>query len=152
MGINTTMNGTQRRVGVPPRPPNLPPAVAEEADEPDDQVDVDPADTVTQQPVFTFPNPQGATGAPGNNPPVFVPMQPNTFGQPAGAAATPVITLQPGPNGPTIYNFVPNTGTTPAPGTPTTPFGAVGAPTPGMIQVPQPVTVPGQPTQTRPPR
>jgi hypothetical protein len=153
-GINTTMmNGTQRRVGVPPpRPPNLPPSVAEDADDADDQVDADPGDAAAQQqPVFTFPNPQGAPGAPGNNPPVFVPMQPNTFGAP-GAGGTPVITLQPGPNGPTIYNFVPNQGTTPAPGTPTTPFGAVGAPTPGMIQVPQPVTVPGQPTQTRPPR
>ena len=94
----------------------------------------------------------GSAVAPGSNPPVFVPVpngQPN-FGAP-GTVAAPVISLQPGQNGPTIYNFVPNTEQgTPSPTTPG--FQVIGSPTPGMIQVPQQPT-PGQPTQppTRPP-
>jgi hypothetical protein len=150
-GAANAMNGTQRRVlGVPPRPPNLPPSPADEDDDQDDQ-EADTADTGVPQPVFTFPNPQG--GAPGANNPVFVPMQPNAFGAPTGPNNTPVITLQPGPNGPTIYNFVPNQGTTPPPTT-TTPFGATGSPTPGMIQAPPQPTGPsaGQPTPIRPPK
>jgi hypothetical protein len=142
--FGNAMNGTQRRV--PPRPPNLPPSVGDEPA--DDQVvmEDDQADTGVEPPVFTFPAPNGAQ--PGN--PVFVPMPNNT--QPGAA---PVITLQPGANGPAIYNFVPADGTQvpPPQNTPTT-FGVIGAPTPGMIQVP---TTPVQPTSpgarpvTRPP-
>jgi hypothetical protein len=147
-GNTANMNGTQRRVpGVPPRPPSLP-AAADDAD-PDDQVDT--ADTGVAQPVFTFPSPQGgqAPGAPGANNPVFVPMQ-NSFGTPpTGPNGAPVITLQPGPNGPTIYNFVPNSPNTPAATAPTAPFSVIGSPTPGMIQAPPPQPAPG--TQ-KPPR
>jgi hypothetical protein len=74
----------------------------------------------------------------------------------APAMTTPTITIQPG--GPTIYNFVPNgTAATPsAPATGVPPgFGVVGSPTPGMIQVPQPVAPPPGPNGvqiiTRPP-
>jgi hypothetical protein len=78
---------------------------------------------------------------------VFVPA-----GQNGRPGAAPVITLQPNANGqPTVYTFVPNDGqpmqSAPPPGA-TTPFGAVGAPTPGMIQQPPPQ--PGQPQ--RPPK
>jgi hypothetical protein len=138
------MNGTQRRV-MPPRPPNLAPSQAET--EPDEQPEPDQADTgVSQQPVFTFPAPPGSV-TPGGNNPVFVPM--NTPGQMPGqpGSNTPVITLQPGPNGPTIYNFVPNTGTTPAPAN--GPYSVIGSPTPGLIQAPPapagpPVRPPGR--------
>jgi hypothetical protein len=135
------LNGTQRRViGGPPRPPNLPPAPADGDDEQDDQ-DANEINTNAAQPVFSFPNPQGQ--APGANNPVFVPMQsPNANG------GQPVINLQPGPNGPTIYNFVPNGQTTPAAGAPNAPFSVIGSPTPGMIQAPPPA--PG--TQKPPPR
>ena len=138
------MDGTQRRVMAPPRPPGLPPSPADDSDR-DDRAD-DTADTGTPQPVFTFPVP-GQGGPAGANQPVFVPMQNGQFG--TTQSGVPTITLQPGPNGPTIYNFVPNAPTTPAPAT--TPFGVVGAPTPGMIQLPPPT--PGQPTLTpAPPR
>jgi hypothetical protein len=140
--FGTAMNGTQRRV--PSRPPNLPVV----GDEPpaDDQVEDDQADAPpVQQPVFTFPSPQGAQ--PGVATPTFAPMPANA---PPGAVA-PVITLQPGPNGPTIYNFVPTEPTTPpttAPGTPLRMFGPpVTAPAPGMIQQPVQGTTP----TTRPP-
>jgi hypothetical protein len=153
------VNGTQRRV--PPRPPNLPPSLGDDPPQDDqqptvedDQVDADAA----QQPVFTFPGQpgqpgqMGPAGQPGTNNPVFVPMPGNTInGASPGTTVAPVITLQPGTNGPTIYNFVPNDGTTPPPPPTTTPnFGVVGSPTPGMIQVPQQPT-PGQPPPTRPP-
>jgi hypothetical protein len=82
----------------------------------------DQADTGMPPPVFTFPSPGGAQ--PGGGP-VFTPVQGNT---------PPVISLQPGANGPTIYNFVPGE-EQPQPQT---------APTPGMIQMPT------QPTNTRP--
>jgi hypothetical protein len=60
-----------------------------------------------------------------------------------------VITLQPNPNGqPTVYTFVPNQDPSQAPPVQTTPFGAVGASTPGVIQ--QPAPAPGQPQ--RPPK
>jgi hypothetical protein len=151
------MNGLQRFI--PPRPPNLPPSPAEDADaDADDPTDT--ADTGVTQPVFTFPSPQGA---PANGQPTFVPMQPSggntqtqfgTFGQ-ATPGMAPTITLQPGANGPTIYNFTPNgqVNQPPAPPTtPTTPFGATGSPRPGIIQLPPPNT-PGQPAApvTRPP-
>lgn len=135
------MNGTQRRV--PSRPPNLAPSTADDETE----AEADASDTGAQ-PVFTFPGPSGSVG--GNNP-VFVPM--NNMGQlqPAQPGANvPVISLQPGPNGPTIYNFVPNTGTTPgmsAPGN--SPFTVIGSPTPGMIQPPPPPA--GTTPPTRPP-
>jgi hypothetical protein len=136
------LNGTQRRVP-PPRPGNLPPSPA---DDTDDNAQTDTADTgVAQQPVFTFPAPQGAAPAPGVNQPVFVPMQNGQFGATA-PGGSPTITLQPGPNGPTIYNFVPNAPNTPPPTA--TPFGVIGSPTPGMIQMPAPV--PGQPGQPVP--
>jgi hypothetical protein len=84
-------------------------------------------------------------------------MPNNTFGnQPPGTVTAPVITLQPGTNGPTIYNFVPTENSTgapaPAPAQPTSGFGVIGAPTPGMIQVPaQPQTPsPGSPRPPRP--
>jgi hypothetical protein len=156
--VNTgrDMQGMQRRV--PPRPPNLPPPVGDSpAQEEDDQqviMEDDQADTGAEaQPVFTFPAPGSVQ--PGQNNPVFVPMPNNTLGnQPPGTVTAPVITLQPGTNGPTIYNFVPteNTGDpAAAPAQPTTGFGVIGAPTPGMIQAPpQPQTPP--PGNQRPPR
>ena len=142
----------------PPRPPNLPPS-PEVADE---QVDaqVDAADTGVAQPVFTFPTQPGAVApaqgtavapAPSNS--VFVPVNPNngTF------VPAPAMTLQPGQNGPTIYNFVPNTNgapqPTPQPVGPNPGFSVIGSPTPGMIQVPPappPAPTPQTPT-TRPP-
>jgi hypothetical protein len=138
------MNGVQRRV--PPRPPVMPPA----GDEPpmeDDQgnpvvMEEQPAIEDDQQPVFSFPAPNGA---PGNNP-VFVPMPNNQFGgQAPGAVTAPVITLQPGTNGPTIYNFVPTEGGAQTPTqVPTGGFGVIGSPTPGMIQLPPPQS-PGDP-------
>jgi hypothetical protein len=148
------MNGTQRRIPLPNRPPGLPPSPA---DEDPDEDDTDEQAETTAQPVFTFPGPGGQT--PGANQPVFTPIQngqgqafqPNMYNPTPGGyqqQGTPVISLQPGPNGPTIYNFVPN-GSAPAiPGTSTT-FGVVGAPTPGMVQQP---TQPGQPGQPVPPQ
>ena len=138
-GFGNTMNGTQRRV--PPRPPNLPPSVGDEPADADQPVEDDQADTgANEQPVFTFPAPGQV--APGTNTPVFMPVPNNA--QPGTA---PVITLQPGTNGPTIYNFVPTDGQQPPPPS-TTPntFGVIGSPTPGMIQMPAP-----QPQTTRPP-
>lgn len=141
--------GPTRRL--PPRPPNLPPSQADDDTSVDEQAGNDEqADTgLPQQPVFTFPSPPGTVN--GNQ--VFVPM-PNgmPFGRPGqpGSVAPPVITLQPNPNGqPTVYNFVPNADVTP-PATPTTVFGATGAPTPGMIQQ-APTTTPPPQTQ-RPPK
>jgi hypothetical protein len=138
-GMPNGMAGTQRNVRVPPRPPNLPPQA-----EPDEPVieEPDPADTgVPQQPVFSFPGPQGQPGTPAN--PVFVPV-PNTGS--TTQVGTPVITLTPNPNGqPTIYNFTPGQ-TAPPPAT--TPFGVVGSPTPGVIQQPP---QPNQPPGARPP-
>lgn len=143
-------DGLQRRV--PPRPPNFPGVVTgdEPADDQDDEVMDDQADA--EPPVFTFPNqPTNPAGAP-----VFVPMQNGNpaFGTTPGAVTSPVITLQPGENGPTIYNFVPNAaqGGAVPPASPTPGFTIIGSPTPGMIQVPP--QAPGQPTQpppTRPP-
>ena len=151
--VNTTAaatNGAQRRV--PSRPPNLPPSSGDEVV--DDQQPDDPADTGVQQqqpPVFTFPGPQAAPGA-NVNAPTFVPMPNNTFGNVAPNGTAPVITLQPGTNGPAIYNFVPQEGQA-APVPPNTGFTVIGSPTPGMIQVPPPAPAPGQPTPvTRPPR
>lgn len=119
----------------------------------DDQqpIEDDQADTgVEEQPVFTFPAP-GAV-QPGNNNPVFVPMPNNQINGQPGSVTAPVITLQPGANGPTIYNFVPTEGQpAPPPATPQTGFGVIGAPTPGMIQVPQPTVTPTRPPNTRPP-
>lgn len=146
------MAGTQRRV--PPRPPNLPPGVGDEPPMEDDQGNIvnmedDQSDTGAEPPVFTFPTPGGMQ--PGANNPVFVPM-PGQTGQPPGAVTAPVITLQPGTNGPAIYNFVPaeEGQQPPPPTTPTGAFGVIGAPAPGMIQMPQPTPV--RPvTPTRPP-
>jgi hypothetical protein len=80
------------------------------------------------------------------NAPVFGSTQP-------GAVAAPVITLQPNANGqPTIYNFVPNTdGSAPPQTAPSTGFGVVGSPTPGMILQPPPPPPP-PPGQRPPPR
>jgi hypothetical protein len=140
---NAAMNGTQRRVG-PPRPPNLPPSPAEDAVEQDDVMPVDPADTGVNTPVFTFPAPN--TGA-NPNQPVFVPIQPAPFGAPSAPGTTPpTITLQPRPNGPTTYNFVPTDPQNVPAGTPPAGFGVVGSPTPGMIQMP----APGQPGSAPP--
>jgi hypothetical protein len=144
------MNGTQRRV--PPRPPNMPPGVGDDPPEDDQEVEDDQSDTgMVEQPVFTFPAP-GAAGAPfgpGNNGqnPVFMPMPNGGFGNPA-PGATPTITLQPGANGPTIYNFVP---ADPQAVPPTQPagFGVIGSPQPGMIMAPQPTQQPTPPV--RPP-
>lgn len=144
------MNGTQRRV--PPRPPNMPPGVGDDPPQDDQGIEDDQSDHgVVEQPVFTFPAP-GTAGAPfgqGNNGqnPVFVPMPNGGFGS-ADPGAAPVITLQPGANGPTIYNFVPAD----QQGVPTAPpgsFGIIGSPQPGMIMVPQPTQQP--PPPTRPP-
>ena len=146
------MAGTQRRV--PPRPPNMPPSMGDEPPVEDDQGNVvnmqdDQSDTGAEPPVFTFPTPGGMQ--PGGNNPVFVPM-PGQDGQP-GTVTAPVITLQPGTNGPAIYNFVPadEAQQPPAQTTPTGAFGVIGAPTPGMIQVPQPSTVRPVRPVTRPP-
>ena len=146
--LGAAMNGTQRRV--PPRPPNLPPSVGDEPAQDDQGPGDDPADTgASEQPVFTFPPPQ--QGGTSSNP-VFVPMPSGGFGSPAPGTA-PVITLQPGANGPTIYNFVPSEQqSAPRPGQAPPAFGVVGSPQPGMIQVPQ--TQPASsstPPQTRPP-
>lgn len=129
---------------MPPRPPNMqPPPEVETADV--EQAVEDQADTGVQAPVFTFPS-QPANGG-GNQ--VFVPMGPNG-GRP-GNNNPPVITLQPNANGqPTVYTFVPDgQQPAPAPSGPATPFGATGAPAPGMIQQPPP-PAPGQPQ--RPPK
>jgi hypothetical protein len=145
--FGAAMNGTRRVV---PRPPNLPPGVGDELTQDDQGIQDDQADTgVAEQPVFTFPTPQQG----GANNPVFVPMPSGGFGAPAPGTA-PVITLQPGQNGPTIYNFIPNTEQgAPAQSQPTTGFGVIGSPQPGMIQVPptQPTTSQTPPPQTRPP-
>ena len=155
VGNGNAMNGTQRRL--PPRPPNLPPAVADEPPVEDDQqvaVEDDQADTGSgEPPVFTFPAPGSVQ--PGSNNPVFVPMPNGSFNGQQGTVTAPVITLQPGTNGPTIYNFVPNE-TTPGqtPATPQNGFGVIGAPTPGMIQVPTQTPSQSAPTvrpTTRPP-
>jgi hypothetical protein len=132
-----------------PRPPGL--ENTEENQAQADAVEMDNSAN-NQAPVFTFPQPQ----VPGQMPPnaVFAPVppqnvfNPNAFGAPGGfGAPQQPITLQPNANGqPTIYNFVPPNATTPpANGG----FTVVGAPTPGMVQ--QPVQVPGQPVQVRPP-
>jgi hypothetical protein len=146
------MNGMQRRV--PGRPPNIPPSMGDdppmvEDDQEQPVMEDDQADTGAQeQPVFTFPAPGGVQ--PGNNNPVFVPMPNGQFNGQPGTVTAPVITLQPGTNGPTIYNFVPNEGQPPTTTTtPATGFGVIGAPTPGMIQVPP--QVPQVPPGTRPP-
>jgi hypothetical protein len=139
------MNGSRR---VPQRPPNLPPSVADDSPGDDEQrIEDDQADTgMAEPPVFTFPAP----GAQPGTTPVFTPV-PTNAGQAPGAVA-PVITLQPGQNGPTIYNFVPNEGQQPASPTPNNPFGVIGAPQPGMIQMPAPTPAqPGRPPTTRPP-
>jgi len=136
------MNGTQRRV--PVRPPNLQPSPAD--DEPEPEEDDDEPDTGATQPVFTFPAPPGSV-TPGGSNPVFVPM---TNGQPA-QGGVPVISLQPGPNGPTIYNFVPNTATTPGATPSNSPFTVIGSPTPGMIQQPPPPPGTPPPPPARPP-
>jgi hypothetical protein len=145
--------GTQPGAGaalnrrLPPRPPNLPASPAEEPGEPDvnEPPQDDPSDTgVTEQPVFTFPAPPNQQFAP------FVP-----FGRPGqpGSLTTPVITLQPNPQGgqPTVYQFVPPAaaGTM---GTPTTTFGVIGSPTPGVVIQPQPVPPQGQQPQRPPPQ
>lgn len=145
-------DGTERRV--PPRPPDFPSMGDPPDDRPvifDDQGNpVDPADTGAP-PVFAFPNPPDVPPSAPNQP-VFVPV-PNA--DPSFGQGVPVLSLQPGQNGPTIYNFVPDM-TRPAPGTvpappgtpPTAGFTIMGAPSPGMIQAPQPV--PGQPGQVAP--
>jgi hypothetical protein len=167
------MNGRQLRV--PGRPPDLPPNAGDEPAEDDQEAQVvedDQADTgMNQQPVFTFPGQQQpgyvppGTVAPGIVPPggmpqqanpVFVPMQGGGInGAPPGTVTAPVITLQPGANGPTIYNFVPADPNNPQVAvppqtTPTRGFGVVGAPVPGVIQAPPQPVQPGQPV--RPPR
>jgi hypothetical protein len=140
---NTQMGQAGNARRVPPRPPNLPPSPADtEQAEQQEQVAEDQADTGVQAPVFTFPSQPGAPNQ------VFVPGGPN-----ARPGSAPVITLQPNANGqPTVYTFVPNENGQPAtpaaPTGPVTPFGAVGAPTPGMVQQPPPT--PGQPQ--RPPK
>ncbi len=144
-------NGTQRRV--PPRPPNMPPSVGDDPPQDDQGLEDDQSDTgVVEQPVFTFPAPgsAGAPFGPGNNGqnPVFMPMPNGGFGTPA-PGASPVITLQPGANGPAIYNFVP-ADPQGAPATaPAGSFGVIGSPQPGMIMVPQPTQQ--VPPPTRPP-
>jgi hypothetical protein len=162
--VNGAMNGTQRRVPAA-RPPS--PADGDDADDEAESGTVSDQSERMNQPVFTFPGP-GAQ-APGMGQPVFNPIQGGQMGQqfqpqggypPTGPASgltnpgyqngqTPVINLQP-PGGSTVYTFSP---TGAAPGVappPSTTFGIVGAPTPGMIQ--QPVA-PGQPVPPqRPPR
>jgi hypothetical protein len=136
-GMPGPMTGTERRVPMP-RPPGMRTTDAD-ADEPvQTEPEPDTADNGvpnTGQPVFTFPQPQ----MPGNQ--VFVPVA-----QGGVPGAAPQINLQPNPNGqPTIYNFVPQPGVTapPAGG-----FGAIGSPTPGVVQ--QPVAQPGQPMPVPP--
>ncbi len=145
--FGAAMNGTQRRVA--PRPPNLPPGLGDQPAQDDQEIFDDQADTgVAEQPVFTFPTPQQG----GTNNPVFVPMPSGGFGSAAPGTA-PVITLQPGANGPTIYNFIPTEQQgTPSQSQPTTGFGVIGSPQPGMIQVPQTQPPSSQtPPPTRPP-
>jgi len=144
------MNGTQRRV--PPRPPSMPPGVGDDPPQDDQGIEDDQSDqSVVEQPVFTFPAPGtvGSPFGPGNNGqnPVFVPMPNGGFGSPEPGTA-PVITLQPGPNGPTIYNFVPDQQGAP-PTAPPGAFGVIDSPRPGMIMAPQPTQQ--TPPPTRPP-
>lgn len=142
---NFGINGGPRRV--PPRPPNLPPAAG---DEPPADIDDQPVqDDQMDPPVFTFPAPPGSV-TPGDNPPVFVPV-PNGAAPGTPGAVSPVISLQPGPNGPTIYNFVPDpNGTAPQQAPPAQGgFAVIGSPTPGVVQVPQ--TPPPPPPGQRPP-
>jgi hypothetical protein len=130
---------------LPPRPPNMQPGATEPEDPPEQVVEEDQSDTGVQQqaPVFTFPSPNQQ---PGNQ--MFVPINGGPTARP-GTVAAPVITLQPNPNGqPTVYTFVPNQESAPAPAVQTTPFGAIGSATPGVIQ--QPTPAPGQPQ--RPPK
>lgn len=142
-----SMAGTQRRTT--PRPPNLPQAVEEVVEDDRDTEQEQVANP--NQPVFTFPAPQGTNpgaafggGTPGAN-------TTTVFGSPQpGTAQAPVINLQPGANGqPTIYNFVPNGAVAPPQTTPSTGFGVIGSPTPGMIQ--QPPAPPPPPPGQRPP-
>ena len=136
-------NNAQRRPA--PRPPTLATPPADDTPGDDPEPEPDQADTGVR-PVFTFPAPPGSA-TPGGSNPVFVPM--NNTGQP-GVTNAPVISLQPGPDGPTIYNFVPNSGIA-APNTlPNSGFTVIGTPTPGMIQ-PAPVATPTPTPPTRPP-
>jgi hypothetical protein len=149
-GFGNQMNGVQRRV--PPRPPSLPPVGGDDPPMEDDQgniVEQQPEPASNEPPVFTFPSPNSP--AQGGNT-VFVPM-PGSQGEVSpGAVTAPVITLQPGTNGPTIYNFVPTDGTgAPAQPAPAGAFGVIGAPTPGMIQVPAPPPTPATRVPPRPP-
>lgn len=136
--------GTQRRV--PPRPPNMQASAEADEDKEREAEEQEPTNANANPPVFTFPGP------PGSNPnnPVFMPV--NNANAPvfgSGQPGAPVINLQPNANGqPTIYNFVPNADGSAPPPTPTTGFGIVGSPTPGMIQQQPPPPTPGQP---RPP-
>lgn len=128
--------GAGRRV--PPRPPDLPPSMGD--DPPEYPIEDDQTDTGAP-PVFAFPNQPNAP-----NMPVFMPMQ----GNPPGVGTGPVITLEPGQNGPAIYNFVPaNPGGEQAPQNQG--FTIIGSPTPGMIQVPQPAVPPTPSPTQRPP-
>jgi hypothetical protein len=146
-GTANTQTGPAGARRLAPRPPNLPqpPEVNDVAAEQTEQVE-DQSDNGVQAPVFTFPSQPQPMQQPGNANQVFVPM--NTPGGRPGQA--PVVTLQPNANGqPTVYTFVPNQEQAPPPPPGTmTPFGAVGAPTPGMVQ--QPPATPGQPQ--RPPK
>jgi len=130
-----TAGALDRRV--PPRPPMLQATGGEPDNDAADVKDLDQADTGInpQQPVFTFPQPQ----LPGNQ--AFVPVP--QVGQPA--LGQPIM-LQPNANGqPTIYNFMP----VPTAPPPTTGFGVIGAPSPGMIQ--QPAQQPATAVPPRPP-
>jgi hypothetical protein len=141
-GVNGPLTAPGRRL--PPRPPGMQPQPVETEEPQEQAADDDPADTGAppQAPVFTFPSPNQQ----GNQ--MFVPVQGGGPTARPGTVAAPVITLQPNPNGqPTVYTFVPNQDSTPAPAVQTTPFGAVGTATPGVIQ---PVPAPGQPQ--RPPK
>jgi hypothetical protein len=105
---------------VPPRPPGMRPADAD--DDADDTDPDDPPDTgvANQQPVFTFP------------------QQPQQFPQmPAQGGNQVFVPVQPNgqPGG--------------APAAPTTGFGVIGSPTPGVIQ--QPTGQPGAPVPPKPP-
>ena len=136
--------GIQRRI--PPRPPNNPQPV-EEADTDERDTDQEQPAGNPNQPVFTFPAPQGN---PGTTPFGGQAGATTVFGSPQpGMVQAPVITLQPNANGqPTIYNFVPNPATAPGQTTPSVGFGVIGSPTPGMVQQP----VPPQPPPGQNPR
>lgn len=122
-------NGTQRFI--PPRPVRQEP---QQVEPDEDEEDPNPPNP----PVFSFPQP-GQAGFP----------QPGGFnGQPMMPTGVQINGMNPSTGQPQTITINPAQ----TPTGPTTPFGTTGASTPGMIQAPQPGSMPSAPPQTtRPP-